>query len=284
MKGIVLLFMISIFLFSCKKNLSEFDQLSSSSNLKNKHARIVVCHYDSKKGTSHSITIDANAWPAHQAHGDVLGNCSEGTPCRIVSINEEYGDRLDFYYTSWGDPELMDIQDEGTARTDIFFKYDNQKRLVELQERYRENGFEGIKRFYYEADKVVKDSIFIFPASDLSWFYACEVGKYLYDNYDRIIEYNFIRYSTVFGGFDEEMRDTLRYNYPSEDPYTGNRNYSTGNRVLMFVNKDYNKTTEAVSYNDFGYPTKFSDTQNLFMAGYPVRDIQYDCSGSVKTK
>jgi uncharacterized protein (TIGR02145 family) len=82
MKRIVLLFTITIFLFSCKKDLSEFDQLSSSSDrkdLKTKHARIEVCHYDKEKGTSHQITIDANAWPAHQKHGDVLGNCSVET-------------------------------------------------------------------------------------------------------------------------------------------------------------------------------------------------------------
>jgi len=46
----------------------------------NKHhdqTKIDVCHYDSKKGTSHTITIAANAWPAHQAHGDLLGDCSK---------------------------------------------------------------------------------------------------------------------------------------------------------------------------------------------------------------
>jgi hypothetical protein len=31
------------------------------------------------KGTSHTIAINANALPAHLAHGDLLGDCSEVT-------------------------------------------------------------------------------------------------------------------------------------------------------------------------------------------------------------
>jgi hypothetical protein len=65
---------------------------------------------------------------------DLPGN--HETSCRIVSINEEYGDKQVFHYTSWGDPEFIDIQDEGTGRPDYYFKYDNQRRLVELQDRY----------------------------------------------------------------------------------------------------------------------------------------------------
>jgi len=58
--------------------MNEFDQLSSSArnNVKFKNGRIEVCHYDSKTGTSHPITINENAWSAHQKHGDIPGNCS----------------------------------------------------------------------------------------------------------------------------------------------------------------------------------------------------------------
>src|SRR5688572_19958820 len=79
MKRILWLFVILTFLVSCQKNSSEFDLLSSSFDrmgLKTKHGRIEICHYDKENGTSHPITINENAWPAHQEHGDVLGNCS----------------------------------------------------------------------------------------------------------------------------------------------------------------------------------------------------------------
>jgi hypothetical protein len=209
--------------------------------------------------------------------------------CRIVSINEEYGDKQVFHYTSWGDPEFIDIENEGTARPDLYFKYDNQRRLVELQHRYTaENHFESLTRFYYEGDgkRVVKDSTFIFPSSDDLYFYAYTEGLYSYDSYDRIIEYSYVRY---YGNMDGaggqvEVSETFTYDYPAEDPYQGNRNYLAGNRVLMFVNAYYHKTTPAESYNDLGYPTKFSNGQTPSMVGYEVFDIQYDCSASVKNK
>jgi hypothetical protein len=207
--------------------------------------------------------------------------------CRIVSINEEYGDKQVFHYTSWGDPEFIDIEDEGTGRPDLYFKYDDQRRLVELQARYStENSFERLTRFYYEGDKVVKDSSFIFPTSDDLYFYEFSEGLYVYDNYDRIIEYSNVRYSRDMdgGGLQVESSGTNNYTYPAEDPYKGNRNYLAGNRVLMFVNQYYNKTTPAESYNDLGYPTKFSTGQYASILGYQVFDIQYDCSASVKTK
>jgi uncharacterized protein (TIGR02145 family) len=45
--------------------------------------KIKVCHFNAETGTSHTITINENAWPAHQAHGDVLGDCSESITTTI---------------------------------------------------------------------------------------------------------------------------------------------------------------------------------------------------------
>jgi len=41
--------------------------------------KIQVCHRDPKDGTSHTITINANALPAHLAHGDLPGACPVAT-------------------------------------------------------------------------------------------------------------------------------------------------------------------------------------------------------------
>jgi uncharacterized protein (TIGR02145 family) len=86
MKEFVWLFTIVTFLSSCKKNMNEFGELSSSSGSnKSKTERIQVCHYDRETGTSHAITINENAWPAHQKHGDVLGDCAVET----ITIGEQ---------------------------------------------------------------------------------------------------------------------------------------------------------------------------------------------------
>src|SRR5688572_30256204 len=54
--------LLAILLFiTCKKDDNE--------------GKIEVCHQDQKEGTSHTITISENAFPAHLAHGDVLGPC-----------------------------------------------------------------------------------------------------------------------------------------------------------------------------------------------------------------
>jgi hypothetical protein len=41
--------------------------------------KIQVCHRDQKEGSSHTITISANALPAHLAHGDSPGGCPIAT-------------------------------------------------------------------------------------------------------------------------------------------------------------------------------------------------------------
>ena len=58
---------------SCQKETFNNDISKESSAAKD---NIEVCHYDESSGTYHPIIISFNAWPAHQAHGDVMGDCS----------------------------------------------------------------------------------------------------------------------------------------------------------------------------------------------------------------
>jgi hypothetical protein len=208
----------------------------------------------------------------------------EEQPCRVISMTAIDGDRAEFSYTSWGDPELIDVAQNRTANPDFYFKYDQNKRLIEFQAFHSKDlVFQELRKFYYEGNKIVKDSSFIGVSIDNLYAGGIQEGKYLYDKYDRIIEYNYIHYEPL----DEiTTKDTLRYNYPDESPYVDNRNYFAGNRVLMFVGKDYSRTTPAESYNDLGYPIRFSETQRhqLFCCSFNIKEIQYDCSEIGKTK
>lgn len=39
--------------------------------------KITICHIPpGNPDNAHAITISVNAWPAHEAHGDVIGDCS----------------------------------------------------------------------------------------------------------------------------------------------------------------------------------------------------------------
>lgn len=75
-----------LFFTTCKKEISPdivSDEISSTA-AKNKNGKIEVCHREGN-GTSHTITINANALSAHLAHGDVLGSCvSSVTICDQV--------------------------------------------------------------------------------------------------------------------------------------------------------------------------------------------------------
>jgi hypothetical protein len=40
--------------------------------------KITICHIPpGNPENAHSIEIDIHAWPAHEAHGDVIGDCSQ---------------------------------------------------------------------------------------------------------------------------------------------------------------------------------------------------------------
>src|SRR6478735_7148587 len=82
--------------------------------------------------------------------------------CRIVSMTNDLGEKADFFYTSWGDPKFIDVSNNESGSPDFYFKYDNNKRLVEFQAAYDDNEefFESLRRYYYQGNKIVKDSVF----------------------------------------------------------------------------------------------------------------------------
>jgi hypothetical protein len=189
-------------------------------------------------------------------------------PCRINYMTMG-NDTMHFSYTPSGDPDK--IEDPEQRSPSYYFTYDKNKRLVEvLSAWYNGDNINYTARFYYQGNKVITDSV------SSSAFNSYRIGNYVYDKYDRIIEYNY-----TFGQFDgtEVEMDTVRYNYPGENPYIGNRNYLAGNRVLMFLQKYYDKNTPATSYNIFGYPTHFEIARPLFCC-FDVDEIVYDCSGA----
>lgn len=56
------------------------DPQKGLANAKESSGKITICHRTGN-GSSHSITVSTNAWPAHERHGDALGDCdSSPTP------------------------------------------------------------------------------------------------------------------------------------------------------------------------------------------------------------
>jgi hypothetical protein len=238
MKRIVWVFSIIIFLFSCKKNLTETEEIMGVS--KSTHGK-----YEQ--------------------------------PCRVDYMIMSVNDTAFFTYTPWGDPDKIEMSTPGIAPS-YYFTYDKNKRLVEVQSFwYKDEKLDAIRQFYYQGNRVVMDSVFS------KSFNSSRIGKYVYDKYDRVIEYNYI--ARHYDDFSEVSKDTIKYFYRAENPYIENRNYLAGNRVLMFLHKYYNKTSPASFYNSFGYPTLFAEFQvpSLFCC-FGANEIVYDCSGSRKTQ
>jgi hypothetical protein len=50
--------------------------------------KVLVCHYPhGNPAERHTIHINENAWPAHEARGDTLGSCSDGIGYCTTSVN-----------------------------------------------------------------------------------------------------------------------------------------------------------------------------------------------------
>lgn len=66
---------------ACKKeigmdNASE-EIVSSGVTASRTSPKLTICHHDAQTGENKTIEISETAWPAHQAHGDLLGSCSD---------------------------------------------------------------------------------------------------------------------------------------------------------------------------------------------------------------
>lgn len=73
MRKLSLPLLFILFLFACKKQVTkdaapEDKKITASAK---PAAKINVCHYDAATGTYTIINLNLNAWPDHQAHGDV---------------------------------------------------------------------------------------------------------------------------------------------------------------------------------------------------------------------
>ncbi|ULQ54705.1 fibrobacter succinogenes major paralogous domain-containing protein [Flavihumibacter fluvii] len=77
MKKILLPMLSIILLASCEKQISVDKSPEDIGCISEKKPeKINACHFDGKTGNPKTISISVNAWPAHQAHGDLKGDCS----------------------------------------------------------------------------------------------------------------------------------------------------------------------------------------------------------------
>lgn len=118
--------LLTILLFTaCQKQIST-NKVSEEivGAAENKQAKITVCHYDAVTGTSNTININYSAWPAHQAHGDLEGEC----PGTITICNQTWMlKNLDVTTYRNGDPipQVSDITAWRNLTTGAWCYYEN---------------------------------------------------------------------------------------------------------------------------------------------------------------
>jgi len=76
MKKLFLPFLLAIFIVGCEKDSTSLDGQNLTTNIDNLNRgpkpKVDICHYDADNDSWHLINVSENAWPAHEAHGDVL--------------------------------------------------------------------------------------------------------------------------------------------------------------------------------------------------------------------
>lgn len=105
---------LSILLFTaCKKEMgtTKTQEEIASVAANRTSPKITVCHYDAKTGTNKTILINETAWPDHQAHGDVLGDCS----AVLVKICDQYWMKRNLDVATYRDGTPIPQVQDGTA-------------------------------------------------------------------------------------------------------------------------------------------------------------------------
>jgi len=118
------LFFIAL-LFACKKQVTNdiVSQEKTISASAKPSSKINVCHYDAATGTYTILNLNVNAWPQHQAHGDVRLDDQDGdgyVPTNSCGFGQ-MGDLNDLVATIYpGAPEICGnaIDDNGNGIVD----------------------------------------------------------------------------------------------------------------------------------------------------------------------
>ncbi len=234
------------------------------------------------------------------------------THCRIKQIHVSEESLLSkgtwqFEYNHNGDPSKISPDTQHSSQPTLYFRYNNQKKMLDFIVQYPYDFYESWHRYAYEGNRIVRDTLRVFgemingepvPHDDYDTF----VYHLEYDSHDRIIKTSAIiaiepktltrvdsYYYTTDGNLAEQKTFIPELNkyltgivYASHDNKVSIRRTD---KTWMFIDRDYsiNNLQKANSYNSFGLPLEFS--VDSLTRGYPfitqiflgLADIKYEC-------
>ena len=221
------------------------------------------------------------------------GHGNDKETCRIKEITQGHGDDESartgkFHYSNKGllDSVTFDIPTGSAGAQFHYFKYDNNKRLIEYRADYsHEPGdYYFIHKYVYNGNKIIRDTAFIREAG--TYVDVCNLE---YDSQDRIIKENVVMIESDGAPANSPMEPRI-YNYDddgnlvfeSNPDYDNKTSYLRTNPVLMFTQRNYSKNNVATvtGYNDSGLPLGFSfdSTPGSFLQWGAPTSIKYQCN------
>jgi len=123
MKKLSLPLLLILFLVGCQKQMIKEDAAKEKTPAGKPSAKINLCHHDPVTGAYSILNLNINAWPEHQAHGDVRLDDQDGdgyVPTNSCGFGK-MGDLNDLVATIYpGAPDICDngIDDNGNGMVD----------------------------------------------------------------------------------------------------------------------------------------------------------------------
>lgn len=198
------------------------------------------------------------------------GHGNDKETCRITEVSQmsfvaEINRTGKFHYSKGLlDSVTFDIFMGSSGAQFYYFKYDNNKRLIEYSADYsREPGDYYIRHKYvYSDNKIIRDTMFVREAGTYT-----QVKELEYDSQGRVIKEDVVLIEAD-GVPQNEPQEPNIYEYNEDgnlvqeeymDAYDDKVNFLRTNPVLQFVQRNYSKNNRipANSYNEDGLPLSF---------------------------
>lgn len=210
-------------------------------------------------------------------------------PCKIASFVDTEGRTATFSYNVWGDPTSITIDNTTTGKPNLYFKYDNQKRLISTLGTYEGLAHDHLIKYKYGSNNfIVSDTLFVSGYGenpyDGSNYYMYILRSYTYDAQGRVIRMD---NKAVSGPYINEYSNTWSYdgqgNRVNGQTYDNKASFLRTNLVFAFINQNYsmNNPSTASAYNSKKLPTAFSLPSNgngAHFLNHQIVSINYTCN------
>ncbi|MGZ5254628.1 MAG: hypothetical protein ACXWV4_09790, partial [Flavitalea sp.] len=197
----------------------------------------------------------------------------------VVPYLNRRGTLFTFYYNELGDPEEILNTDGGVGSPNVYFKYDDNNRLIEIQGKYADSAaYEKWMRFGYSPkNQIIKDTSWIFgqlissnPDPNSLAIYET---SYAYDAMGRIVK-------TIQLDLKNPEKPAIEKLYTYNEKgnlintfdYDNKISFLRAHPLWMFLGRDYSKNNRAAAreYTSNGLPSIFRTERSVMFMWWEI--------------